>query len=335
MSAAVLIGVLGCGRAAERLHIPAILRMRDARLTAVCDPVPERRQLLARIAPGCRAFASAEELLAARVVDAVIVASPPETHARLAELALQAGLPVLVEKPLAASLNEALGLAELERKVRQPVMVGFNRRWWEPAQVLHRALSRCGDAPVKLETLIVSDLAAWGAAESPADPLDDLAVHHLHLLPYLLDRVIATVRAHRPGPRDIELTLRFHGGSEARCLAGFGPSSDERVAVEAGGRHFSIRTGSGRIRPAGGAFRTALDVADAVQRRVLGGRGSLTRSYERQLRAFLDWVQAGRGALAVSPGTVDGIAVMLAVQAARESLARDGAEISVPYAPTS
>ena len=66
-----------------------------------------------------------------------------------------------------------------------------------------------------------------------------------------------------------------------------------------------------------------------------GGRGSLTRSYERQLRAFLDCLQAGRGRLAVSPGALDGIAALLAVQAARESLACHGAEIPVPRVPTS
>ena len=121
MSGVVLIGLLGCGRAAEQLHVPAILRTRETRLTAVCDPVPERRQLVARAAPGCRAFATAEELFASRSVDAVLVASPPETHVALAELALRAGVPVLVEMPLAGSLAEAIHLAELERKARGSV----------------------------------------------------------------------------------------------------------------------------------------------------------------------------------------------------------------------
>jgi len=58
MSAAVLIGLLGFGRAAERLHVPAILGTSGARLVAASDPVAERRQLIARASPGCRAFAT-------------------------------------------------------------------------------------------------------------------------------------------------------------------------------------------------------------------------------------------------------------------------------------
>lgn len=335
MSGAVLVGIMGCGRAAERLHVPAILRMRDARLTACCDPLPERRQLISRAAPGCRAFVSPEEMLAARGVDAVIVASSPETHAALAAIALRAGLPVLVEKPLAATPAEAVALLELERSTRQPVMVGFNRRWWEPAQALRRAVARLGDGPVTAETLIVSDLSGWDALGPVADPLEDLAVHHLHLLPYLLDRVIATVSAQRPAPGEVELALTFHGGSAARCVAAFGPKSAELLKVESGGRHFLIKTSSGRTRPADGPVRDALDLAGAVSRRILGRRGGLTRSYERQLRAFLDCVQADRGGLAVSPGTADGIAALLAVQAARDSLAQLGAEICVPHLATS
>jgi predicted dehydrogenase len=335
MSGAVLIGILGCGRAAERLHLPALQRIGEARLTAAYDPLPERRDLIARAAPGCRPFASAEALLAARVVDAVIVAAPPEAHAELAELALRARLPVLIEKPLATSLEEAIRVAEVERVVRQAVMVGFNRRWWEPAQALHHALAQGGDVPPTAESRILSDLATWGAVAAPANPLEDLAVHHLHLLPYLLDQDIATVRAYRVGPQEIELLLAFRGGSRARCIAGFGPRSEERVEVDAGGRRYAIEAGSERISPAGGAVRAIIDVADAVRRRLAGGRGSLKRSYERQLRAFLDCIQAGRAALPASPGTADGIAAMLAIEAARTSLARNGAEIPVPSVPTS
>jgi myo-inositol 2-dehydrogenase/D-chiro-inositol 1-dehydrogenase len=331
MSGAVLIGILGCGRAAERLHIPALARLPDARLTAAYDPLPERRDLVARAAPGCRAFASAEALLAARVVDAVIVASPPETHAELAILTLQAGLPVLVEKPLAPSLEEASWVRAEERAARVPVMVGFNRRWWDPAEALRRTLARAEeDAAASVETTIVSDLDGWGAVAGPLDPLDDLAVHHFDLLRYLLDREIATVRAHRDAAREISLEMTFHGGGSARCRAGFGGRSEERLAIGANGRGYAIRAGSERHWPAGGPIRGAVDLADTVRRRLLGRRGSLTRSYERQMVAF---VAAVRGNAPASPGTTDGIAALQATEAARLSLEHGGAEVEVPHTP--
>ena len=335
MSGAVLVGIMGCGRAAERLHVPAILRMRDARLTACCDPLPERRQLISRAAPGCRAFVSPEEMLAARGVDAVIVASSPETHAALAAIALRAGLPVLVEKPLAATPAEAVALLELE--AQHPA--AGDGRVQSSVVGARSGPSPCG-GPARRRTGDRGDVdrqrsQRLGRARPGGDPLEDLAVHHLHLLPYLLDRVIATVSAQRPAPGEVELALTFHGGSAARCVAAFGPKSAELLKVESGGRHFLIKTSSGRTRPADGPVRDALDLAGAVSRRILGRRGGLTRSYERQLRAFLDCVQADRGGLAVSPGTADGIAALLAVQAARDSLAQLGAEICVPHLATS
>jgi myo-inositol 2-dehydrogenase/D-chiro-inositol 1-dehydrogenase len=332
MSGSVLIGILGCGRAAERLHIPALARLPDARLTAAYDPLPERRDLVARAAPGCRAFASAETLLAAKVVDAVIVASPPETHAELAILSLQAGIPVLVEKPLAPSLEEASWVRAEERAARVPVMVGFNRRWWDPAEALRRTLALADeDAAASVETTIVSDLDGWGAVTGPLDPLDDLAIHHFDLLRYLLDREIATVRAHRDDAREITLEMTFLGGGSARCRAGFGGRSEERLSIDTHGHGYTIRAGSERHWPAGGPIRGAVDLADTVRRRLLGRRGGLTRSYERQMVAF---VAAVRGNAPASPGTTDGIAALQATEAARRSLELGGAEIEVPPTPT-
>ena len=158
VNAAVLFGILGCGRAAERLHLPALARIAGARLTAAYDPGPERRDLIARAAPGCRAFESVEALLAARVVDAVIVASPKETHAELTIKALQAGVPALVDAPLASSLDEAAWMRAEEREAKVPTMVGFNRRWWEAAEALrHHLAASAEDAAASAETVLVSD----------------------------------------------------------------------------------------------------------------------------------------------------------------------------------
>jgi predicted dehydrogenase len=330
MSGAVLVGILGCGRAAERLHLPALQRIGDARITAVYDPLPARRDLLARAAPGCRAFSTAEALVDARVVDAVIVASPPETHADLAALVLEARLPVLVEKPLATSIEDATWLAEARRAARLPLMVGFNRRWWEPAESLRRELYSPLNGPTSIETTIVSDLSGWNAVGGPVDPLEDLAVHHLDLLRYLVDHEIATVRARQVGEQAVELRLTFHEGATATCTAGFAERSSEAVVAKVGERTLALRAGSERLWPADGLVRRAGDVLDSVVRRVQRGRGSLTRSYERQLRGFISCVRS-RGA--ASPGIEDGVAAVLAIDAARASLAQGGAEVAVPPTP--
>jgi predicted dehydrogenase len=330
VSAAVLLGILGCGRAAERLHLPALAGITGARLTAAYDPGPERRDLIIRAAPGARAFDSPEALLAARVVDAVIVASPQDTHAELAIKALRAGFPVFIDAPLAPSLDEAAWVRAEERAAKVPAMLGFNRRWWTSAEALRHRLARSAeDASASAATVLVSDRAR-GAEAGSADALHDLVVHHVDLLRFLLDRELATIRAERDAAGRLTLEMTFHGGGTATCRAEFGESPEESVAVTTGGRRYIIRAGSDRHAPAAGATRRVLDLVDAARRRLTGRRDSLADSYERQLRAFVSVV---RGESRPSPGLVDGIAVVQAVEAARLSLEHGGAVIEVPPTP--
>jgi predicted dehydrogenase len=330
LSASVLIGILGCGRAAERLHLPALAGIRDARLTAAYDPGPERRELIARAAPGCRPFESAAALLAARLVDAVIVSSPPDTHADLAVQALRAGVPVLVDAPLAPTLDEAAWIRGEERASGAAVMVGFNRRWWAPAVDLRHLLSAgLEDASASADTLLVTDRVRSGEPGS-ADALHDLVVHHLDLLRFLMDRELATVRAQRDAAGLLTLEMTFHGGGTAACRAGFGERAEESVTVTTDGRRHAIRGGSSRHTPAEGVLRRSLDGLDEVRRR-LGGQGdSLGATYARQLRGFISFV---RGEAPPIPGTVDGIAAVQAVEAARLSLEHAGGTIEVPPTP--
>ena len=330
MSAAVLIGILGCGRAAERLHLPALARISDARLTAAYDPGPERRDLIARAAPGCRSFESAEGLLAARVVDAVIVASPPETHAELTVQALQAGVPVLIDPPLTPTLEDAAWLRAEERGANVPAMIGFNRRWWAPAETLRGRLALAPEDPAATaETMLVTDRTR-GAEAGSVDALHDLIIHHIDLVRYLMDREFATLTAQQDASGLLTVAITFHGGGMATCRARFGEAAEESVSVTNSGERYVIQAGSGRHSPPDGPARRAWDALDAVRRRLRGRRDGLIESYERQLRGFIAVV---RGEAAASPSTIDGVASVQAVEAARLSLAHGGNEIVVPAAP--
>jgi predicted dehydrogenase len=326
----VLIGILGCGRAAEQLYLPALARIADARLTAAYDPGPERRELIARAAPGCRPFDTAEALLSARVVDAVIVSSPAETHADLAVLALQARVPVLVDVPLTTTLDQAAWLRGEERASRGAVMVGFNRRWWAPAAALRQFLAGQPEDPgATAETVLVS-ARQRGPDSGTADALHDLVVHHMDLLRFLMDREFATIQAQRDATGLLTLEMTFLGGGSAICRVRFGERTEETVRVSVGGRLYVLRAGSGRYRPAGGLGRRLLDGTDAIRRRLRDRQESLMASHERQLRGFL---AMARGEARPVPGTVDGIAVVQAVEAARVSLDHGGAVVEVPATP--
>jgi predicted dehydrogenase len=316
--------VLGCGPTAERHYVPAIARLTNARLTAAYDELAERSRLLARLAPGCRAFGSADALLEARVVDAVLIASPLERHASLAVQALGAGLPVLIEPPLAASLEEAEWIRDAERAVRLPVTVGFNRRWWEPVERVRRALASRQEGTPAVDSEVVID-------PRDADPFVALAAH-LDLVRHVVDREVATISARRDAPGEIQAQIGFHGGGAALSLAHPGDRPHERITIRAGHRSYEIRWGSGRFWPAAGPGRRALDLADSASRGVSGSRDTLARTYEALLGAFVRSVQSRAGA---SPGTTDGTAALLAIQALQRSLEEGGAEVAVPATPSS
>ncbi len=75
------LGIVGCGLAVERGHLPALAGLEGIRLTAVADPVADRR----RIAPGAVGYANLDEMLAAERLDAVLICSPPGSHVQHAE----------------------------------------------------------------------------------------------------------------------------------------------------------------------------------------------------------------------------------------------------------
>jgi predicted dehydrogenase len=278
-------------------------------------------------------MASAEALFEARVVDAVIVAGDPGSRARLAVQALGARLPVLIEPPPAVTLAEARWVADAERIVRVPLVVGLNRRWWRPVERVRRALAEGAQAGTLSATSLLirgpsSGPPPEGAAGPASELFDDLAVQ-IDLLRYLLDREVATVTARRDPIEQVEVRLTLIGGGTATCRAGRGARSEDRLTVTAGRRSYQLRAGSDRARPSGGT-RAALDLADRTRRRLTATRDSLAQSYQRQLEGF---VAAVRNRAPTPSGIADGMAAMLAVDAARRSLAGGAVEVEVPPVP--
>jgi len=263
-------------------------------------------------------------MLAARVMDAVVVGGPIESRASLTVSALGAGLPVLVVPPIAASIEEAYWIAEAERAVRLPVMVGFERWWWEPAERLRRTLAGAPEGELAVDSALSIDAG-------DADPFVALAAH-LNLVRHVVDREIATVSARRESPGEIQAQLTFHGGGVAGCLTAPGERPMERITVRWGKRTYEVKTRSRRIRPASGLGRRVMDLLDLALARGPGHRASVQRAYESLIRAFLDRVEARTSA---GPGSSTGIAALLAITSLQRSLEESGVHVSVPATPSS
>ncbi len=121
------VGVIGLGDIAQKAYLPVLTARDDVELTLMTRD-PER---LARVSRryGVRSTASSLDLLLQQGIDAAFVHATSSAHAELVERLLTAGVPVLVDKPLAPTLDEASHLVELAEQLHVSLAVGFNRRF--------------------------------------------------------------------------------------------------------------------------------------------------------------------------------------------------------------
>ena len=108
-------GVIGTGAIAQRLHLPGYAGHHDATVAAVCDVEERKAQMVADEFGAPHYFTDYEELIESGTVDAVSICLPNHMHEGAVTLALEHGLHVLCEKPMATSVGEAdvmIGAAE-------------------------------------------------------------------------------------------------------------------------------------------------------------------------------------------------------------------------------
>ena len=138
------VGLIGYGLAGSVFHAPLIAATPGMRLAAVVTRAPERVARVAEDHPGARVEADAEALIASGTVDLVVVASPNRTHVPLARAAIRAGVPVLVDKPLAAAAGEGRALVE-EAEARGVMLTVFQNRRWDGDFLTVRRLIEAGE----------------------------------------------------------------------------------------------------------------------------------------------------------------------------------------------
>ncbi|MGW5100393.1 Gfo/Idh/MocA family oxidoreductase [Streptomyces sp. NPDC004100] len=124
------VGLIGYGLAGSVFHAPLIAATDDLVLDTVVTANPERQEQARAEFPDVRVAATPEELFErADELDLIVIASPNKTHVPLATTALKAGLPVVVDKPIAGTAAEARELAALADERGVLLSVFQNRRW--------------------------------------------------------------------------------------------------------------------------------------------------------------------------------------------------------------
>ncbi|MFI2566190.1 Gfo/Idh/MocA family protein [Paenarthrobacter sp. NPDC018779] len=134
-------GLIGAGHMA-REHVRNLALIPGSRITAVSDPTPSSLEETSReIGYEVKTFSSHQELLASGLVDALVIASPNDTHLGILKDIFASGinLPVLVEKPVCTSAEQADELELLAASYPAPVWVAMEYRYMPPVQEIIQA----------------------------------------------------------------------------------------------------------------------------------------------------------------------------------------------------
>ena len=195
------IGLIGLG-VMGRNHLRLLAGIPDVRVAAVSDPVPAALANVPDV-DGRQGFVDAVTMLDEAELDAVVIASPTTTHLPLALAAIQRNIAVLVEKPLAATTEEADEIVDAAEQTGVPVQVGHVERYNPAVLELGRLLDagwlstvyaitsrRGGPMPDRIRDVGVTidlathdvDILCWVAAERPVRVTAETArrVHQEH-----------------------------------------------------------------------------------------------------------------------------------------------------------
>jgi predicted dehydrogenase len=207
------VAVVGCGHLGA-IHARLLAARPDVELVAVVDPFTASRDKVAG-EHGCRAFAEPAELFGQ--VEAAIVAAPTGLHSVVSLPLLEAGIDLLVEKPIAATVEEARGIVTTARRLGRTVAVGhverFNPAW-------RMAVSRAG----RIVSIESQRLAPFTFRSMDVGVIHDLMIHDIDLVlslePGRLERVDAQGLHATGGHEDaVRASLAFSSGLVATLTA--------------------------------------------------------------------------------------------------------------------
>ena len=325
------IGVVGAG-AWGRNHVRTVAGLAEAELAAVCDTDPKTREKLSRQYPGALITSDLGALL--KVVDAVIVASPAATHAAVAQQVIEAGKPVLVEKPFALSVKDAEAVARkgVERKV--PVLAG-HLLVYHPAVERLRQMVQGGELGrvFYLYGLRVN----LGQVRKDENALWSFGPHDVSVALYLLGEEPVRVAAHgksylQPAIEDVVfLTMEFASGALAHVQMSWLDPHKERKLTVVGAKKmvvFDDMEPREKLRiydkgvdrpPEYGSFGESLAIREGD---IFIPRIPTLEPLAAELTHF---VRAAQGKETPRAGAEDGVRVVRVLEAASRSLARGGA----------
>jgi scyllo-inositol 2-dehydrogenase (NADP+) len=348
--------IIGYGLAGAVFHAPLIAAVPALEVRAIVTANPARRRQAAADFPQARLVAAAEDLWADHSgIGLVVVATPNRLHAAHAIAALQRGLAVVVDKPMALSSQEAQAMIDAAERAGAPLAVFHNRRYDNDFLLLRRLIAedRLGGV-LRLEARFERfrpqvSAGSWREATTPEEGgglLLDLGSHLIDQALLLLGRpstVYAEIARLRPGAAaddDCFLALRYAEGTSAHLwMTNLAPSAAARwrvwglrAALEVWGLDPQEAQSRGGLRPGAPGFGEP----DGSQRAILttGGRDGAGQEVPlpagRARDFYVAMAEAIQGKEEVPVPARAGLDVLAVVEAARRSAATGAVVPALP-----
>ncbi len=327
------IGVVGAGLMGAD-HITRISRrIAGATVSAVVEPDADRASAAAESC-GALVFPRIEDAIEADAVDAVLIATPGRFHEPVLMPALEAGLPILCEKPLTPDSESARRVLEKEQQLERPhIQVGFMRRFDREYAELRELISS-RDAGELLMLRCVHRNPAVPDTYTQRMLINDSVVHEFDVAPWLAESTIRSVEVKHPRRNSrspehlrepilvlIELANGVLVDVEMNVSVGFGYQVGTQAVFEQGLARIGEPRGLQQWRD--GSFRVEDHTSFATR---------FADAYDSQIQRWVDAVR--RGDLIDGPTAWDGYLVSLACEAGIVALEQGGRiEVDSPDKP--
>jgi predicted dehydrogenase len=180
------VGVVGVGVMGSN-HARVLSEMAGVQLVGVVDPERKQREFVARNL-GCAEFTDLEALLESGV-DAVTIAAPTHLHHDLALTCIAAGVHVMVEKPIAPTVEEGRAIVAAARRAGVTLMVGHVERFNPAVESIKRAIKN-----QDILSIAITRVGPFPPRMSNVGVVIDLAVHDIDLIRWFTDSEIVEIQ---------------------------------------------------------------------------------------------------------------------------------------------
>ena len=333
----VRVALVGCGRIARLSHLANLAANPGAELVAIADTDATALVAASSLVPSAEVFTDLHKLFDTTRPDAAVIALPTRWHSEGAMAAMQSGANTYLEKPIAATVDEARSIHDAWRSTTLVGRIGVNARF-NPLYIGLRDKLAAGDigktvAVRSAFTALFPSEATWRLSpESGGGALLELASHHVDLLRFILGSEVASVFAtswsNRGDDEAAMLNLRMRNGVNAQILVAYGTLEEDSFEVYGSGGKLRVNRYDSLIverlgtRASGGLASAASRMKAELTAIPYGLEKRKTPGQEPSFSASLSaFISASAGSLDATPDFTDGLRALEVIEAARQSVA--------------